>query len=111
MPVRHKDFGSPVTPNADPIEFTIYGETFHAVAAIQGRVLIDIIRASTSEDNEESAAMVEEFFQKVLRPESWERFSKMLDNQDTIITVETLGEIVGWLVEQYSSRPEELRED
>lgn len=111
MPVRHKDFGSPVTPTTDPIEFTLYGEKFKAVSAIQGRVLIDIIRASTSSDNDESAAMVEGFFKKVLVDESWDRFSTMLDSKDHIVTVETLGEIVGWLVEQYSSRPEEPRED
>jgi hypothetical protein len=46
-----------------------------------------------------------EFFQQALLPESYERFNKLLEDPDTIVTVDVLGEVTGWLVEQYSARP------
>jgi hypothetical protein len=46
------------------------------------------------------------FFEQVLLPESYTRFSALLESEDTIVTVETLGEISGWLVEVYAGRPE-----
>lgn len=108
---RFKDFGSPAADRNEPLTFRIYGETFHAVGSIQGKTLMGLIKESTSEDPAESAAMVLGFFDKVLIPESLVRFNELLDSQDKIVPVETLAEIVGWLVEEYSGRPEEPRED
>jgi hypothetical protein len=46
------------------------------------------------------------FFEHVLLPESYASFSKLIESPDKIVTVETLGEISGWLVEVYAGRPE-----
>jgi len=106
---RFKDFGSPAADKTEPLTFALYGETFNAVPAIQGKVLMEIISDADPNDPSQSAEMVTGFFDKVLLPESLERFNTLTSSQDKIVPVETLAEIVGWLVEEYSGRPEELR--
>lgn len=109
---RFKDFGS--GPDLTKIEaptFALHGENFEAVPVIQGKVLMDLIRESQSDDVATSTEVADKFFAKVLTDESYERFSALINSKDKIVEVETLGEIVGWLVEEYSKRPEEPRED
>lgn len=109
---RFKDFGSgPDLSKIEPPTFALHGETFTAVPVIQGKVLIDLIRDAQSEDAATSAEISDKFFAKVLTDESYERFTTLINSKDKIVQVETLGEIVGWLVEEYSNRPEEPRED
>ena len=108
---RFKDFGSPAADKTEPLTFALYGETFHAVPAIQGKTLMGLVKGANIDDPSESADMVLGFFDKVLLPESQTRFQTLTDSQDKIVPVETLAEIVGWLVEEYSGRPEEPRED
>jgi hypothetical protein len=107
---RFKDFGSPAANQDEPITFSLYGENFHAVPAIQGKTLMGLIKDADMDNPAESANMVLGFFDKVLVPESLERFTALTESKDKIVPVETLAEIVGWLVEEYSGRPEELRE-
>lgn len=107
---RFKDFGSPTKDQDEPITFRLYDETFHAVPAIQGKVLMGLVSNANVDDPSQSAAAVIGFFDKVLVPESLERFNALVESKDKIVPVETLAEIVGWLVEEYSGRPEEPRE-
>ena len=117
MAGKFKDFGSPVdVTQAQPISFSIYGQKFFAIPVVQGVVLLDIIGNSASDDVSVSSATVINFFKDVLEDESWKRFDTLLHSKETIVQMEKLGEIVGWLIEQYSSndgksRPEEPRED
>ncbi len=110
---RFKDFGSPITDenSGDPITFKLYGETFTALPEVQGTVLLDIVGKSASDDVAISSGVVLTFFEDVLEEESWVRFDALLHDKKRIVKMEKLGEIVGWLIEQYSSRPEEPRED
>jgi hypothetical protein len=45
-----------------------------------------------------------------LTAESLVRFDKLIVDKERVVTTETLGEITGWLVEQYGDRPEEQPE-
>lgn len=108
---RFKDFGSPGADKTEPITFALHGETFEAVPAIQGKTLMGLIKDSNVDDAAQSAAMILNFFETVLLPSSLERFNALQETQDKIVPVETLAEIVGWLVEEYSGRPEAPRED
>lgn len=108
---RFKDFGSPAKNQDEPLTFRLYDETFHAVPSIQGKLLMGLVKDSNMDDPAESAAMVLGFFDKVLVPESLARFNDLMESKDKIVPVETMAEIVGWLVEEYSGRPEEPRED
>ena len=102
---RFKDFGSGSDVNTQPLYFKIYGEDFQCKTALQGKVLLDMVADSGSESNGMATALIEKFFAKVLLPESFERFLKLVEDPSKIVTVEKLGEITSWLVEQYSSRP------
>jgi hypothetical protein len=108
---KFKDFGAgkQIT-DREPVSFKLHEEEFHCVANIQGKVLLDLVAKSTSEDSSESARVMSEFFENILTDESYKRFDKLVHAKDKFVHVETLSEIVGWLVGQYSDRPEEQPE-
>lgn len=109
---KFKDFGTGTqNENAEPISFKLHGEEFHCMPQMQGAFLLDIITKSSSGDAADTAQLTKDLFGKVLAAESYERFEKLINDKERIVSVETLGEIVGWLVGQYSSRPEEQPED
>jgi hypothetical protein len=103
MTTRFKDFGAAdiVT---EPLSFKLYDEEFNCKTSLQGKVLLDMVAAASSDDAGDAANLVTGFFAKALMAESYERFTVLLES-DKIVTVETLGEITSWLVEQYSGRP------
>lgn len=108
---KFKDFGSDTSSvNAEPISFKIYDEEFHCVSAIQGKTLLSFVSDSTSTDPAVQAKTIERFFNYVLTDESVDRFNKLQETKDKIVSVDTLGEIISWVVEQYSDRPEEQPE-
>jgi hypothetical protein len=111
MMTRFRDFGYGAEDSAEPISFKLHGEEFHCVKNVQGKMMLQLVADSTSNDPAKSSAMIEEFFAAVLLDESAERFTAMLEGKDKIVSVETLAEITGWLVEQYTSRPESQPED
>ena len=109
---RFKDFGTGGEKLTDPIVFKLHGEEFSCRPELQGKVLLDMVRKSADENNPAaSAEVIDEFFSAVLLPESYARFDTLIKDPDKIVTVETLGEITGWLVEQYTNRPTTRPED
>lgn len=102
---RFKDFGDGGDVNTEPINFKLLGEDFSARPALQGRVLLDLVADSDSEDTATVAQVIPTFFKAALLPESWERFQALTEDPDRIVTTEKLGEIIGWLMEEYASRP------
>jgi hypothetical protein len=105
MTGRFKDFGEDSNVNRAPLSFKLYGEEFHCLPAIQGKVLLDTVRNVDSDSPSSAAQMIEDFFKRTLLSESYERFQNLLNDPDKIVTVETLSEITGWLVGEYSERP------
>ncbi len=112
MTDRFKDFGSgpEVAEAVDPITFKLHGEDFHCVPQLQGKFLLDMVKHSQSEDPIVAAGFVGEFFSRALTNESYERFNALTEDKDRIVSVETLGEIVAWLTEVYSGRPNQQPE-
>ena len=109
---RFKDFGKGIIENAEPLSFKLYDEEFHCVKQVQGKVLMSLVASATQNENPtDSLNIIEKFFETVLLEESYERFSALLVDKERIVTVETLGEITGWLIEEYTSRPESEPED
>ena len=108
MAKRFKDFGSTFDGvNNEAVTFSLHGQEFECHPNIQGKVLLSIVANSDEDDPKSVATTMTDFFEKALLPESYERFSALLEDPDTIVPVDTLGEITGWLVEQYSARPTE----
>ena len=102
---KFKDFGSPKIENAEPISFKIFDEEFSCVPALPGKVLLDLVAKSSSENSADQALVITEFFSSVLTAESLIRFNALVVDKDRVVTTETLGEITGWLIEQYADRP------
>lgn len=104
---RYKDFGRGSDTPAEPLMFKIYDEEFSCRTQMQGKALLDLVAKSSGagENPAESAKVITDFFKMVLLPESHVRFEELTNDPDRVVEVETLGEIVGWLVEQYSDRP------
>lgn len=109
---RFKDFGKGIIAPAEPLSFKLYDEEFFCVSQVQGKVLMSLVASATQNDNPtDSLNIIEKFFETVLMEESYTRFSALLVDKERIVTVETLGEITGWLIEEYTSRPESEPED
>jgi hypothetical protein len=104
---KFKDFGSIDSKDLEPISFKLWEEDFECVSSIQGKVLLDLVSDSGSDDPVKSAQTMNKFFAAALKKDSLEKFNTLLEDPEKIVTVELLGEIVGWLVEQYSNRPSE----
>jgi hypothetical protein len=103
---KFRDFGNvSLNEKLEPISFAINGEEFHCIPAIPGKILLEMVAKSSSEDAADQAAMVNDFFSQVLLDESLERFNALVVDKERVVTAETLGEITGWLVEQYGDRP------
>jgi hypothetical protein len=108
---KFRDFGSGNTEDREPVSFKLHGEDFHCVKALQGKVLLDLISRSSSDNPADQAQVVDEFFNKVLEDESLGRFNLLLEDKQRIVTTETLAEITAWLIEQYADRPNQQPED
>lgn len=109
---RFKDFGKPADLDkpAEPLSFKLWDEEFECVKRIQGRVMLELVESSNADDPAASAKTIRTFFKKVLLPESYDRFDALLNDQEKIVTVETLSQIVAWLIEQYGDRPNQQPE-
>jgi hypothetical protein len=104
---RFKDFGDGGVVNREPLVFKLHGEEFKCAPVIQGKVLLEIVADSSSEDASKSSQVMEKFVSAALDSESKKKFDTLLGDPDKITTLETLGEIVAWLMEEYSERPKE----
>lgn len=102
---KFRDFGSESLAEREPISFKLQGEEFQCLKAVQGKVLLDLISKSSSEDPAAQAKVIDEFFGSVLEDESLTRFNSLLVDKTRIVTTETLAEITSWLIEQYADRP------
>lgn len=109
---RFKDFGvGKALEEKEPVVFKLHDEDFICVKHLQGKVLLDMIAKSTSENPADSAIIMNDFFANVLTDESRVRFESLLHDKEKIVHVETLSEIVAWLIGEYSARPNQQPED
>jgi hypothetical protein len=109
---RFKDFGNGAASGiTESIVFKLHGEEFTCIPEIQGKVLLDLISDSASDDVVKSTAVTLHFFRSVLTAESLERFDVLIESKTSVVSLETLGDISAWLVEEYTNRPSERSED
>lgn len=103
---KFKDFSAGATSAlAEPIVFKLHDQEFMCRPDIQGKTLLTLVGDAASNDAARQAGMIEKFFKTVLVPTSYENFDELTTSEDNIVTIETLGEIIGWIVEQYTNRP------
>jgi len=103
---RFKDFGAPnAGVKQEKLSFKIYDEDFECISVLPGKTLLSFAELSSSENGAESAKAINVFFKKVLTKESYARFDALTEDPDRLVTVETLAEIVNWIIEAYTDRP------
>jgi hypothetical protein len=106
---RFKDFGTDSSAEG-PIVFKVSGEEFTCLPAIQGKTLLDLIASSSSDDPAVASAVTLKFFEQVLSAESLVRFNNLLESKDRIVSIDKLTDISTWLIEEYTSRPNQQPE-
>lgn len=109
MPRFKKFSGGTKITDFEPLEFELNDEKFHCNAAIQGSVLLEFAKSADSDAG--VAVALYEFLRSAMSEEEYVRLDTILKSPDVIIDVELIGEIVSWLVEEYSSRPTSPPED
>lgn len=103
---RRKTFsGGTDISDFEPLEFELNGDTFNCLPAIQGSVLLEFVRDAGDDDGASSAKALYNFLNSAMEQEEYDRLQKVLHDPKVIIDIELIGEIVSWLVEEYSSRP------
>lgn len=109
---RFKDFGAGKedTSSKEPLSFKLHGEDFECLPRLQGKTLLEFIELANSENAGDSAKVTRTFFSKVMPDASYAKFNLLLDDKEKIVSVETLSEIIGWLIEEYSNRPNQQPE-
>jgi len=108
---RFKDFGEGKSvKDMEPLSFKLHDEEFQCLPAIQGKFLLDLVSEASDSENMNSAKMITDFFSHVLTDESHERFLSLINDKDRIVMVDTLSDIVSWLMSEYTNRPEEQPE-
>lgn len=102
---RHKSFGTPANLQSEPVTFELYGEEFSAYPEVQGVQLLKFSKRFSAKEGEVVSDALLDFFKLVLHPESYTRIEKLWDDKDRIVPIETISDIVTYLIEQYTDRP------
>lgn len=103
---RFKKFaGGKKISDFEPLNFELNGTQFNCFPAIQGSVLLEFVRDASSESGGDSAAALYNFLSSAMPTEEYAKLQGVLHDPETIIEIDLIGEIVSWLVEEYSSRP------
>ena len=108
---RFKDFGqTQALDDYDPLGFALNGQQFACKPAMAGAILLDFVRRADSESGGSAADAIVDFLEDSIADDSERtQFITMIRDPDVIVEVETLGEIAGWLIEQYTTRPTKPR--
>jgi hypothetical protein len=106
---RHKSFNVIDIDTAEPLTFDIGGEEFSCYPEVQGKTILDVMRNAAEGDEDTRGVLmaisVLDFFKKVMPPEEYERFNKLMEDEKRIVPMDTLSEIMSWLIEEYTDRP------
>lgn len=108
---RHKKFaGGTKISEFEPLNFTLNDVEFNCHAAIPGAVLLEFVKDADSGTGDSAKALYN-FLASAMNEEEYKKLQAVLHNPEVIIEIETIGEIVSWLVEEYSSRPTQRPEN
>ncbi len=106
-----KSFATPVegddTQVAEPIVFELAGKQLEAYGEVSGAVLLDFISNSGGDVPAETAKAIMSYLKDSMDAENYKQFQAITRDPKKIIKIETLSEIVGYLIEERSSRPTE----
>lgn len=106
---RSRDFGNPAEEEAgdaesvEPVSFKLAGEWFECYSDIGGYTLLELTDKLTDSDN--AVRGILDFFDEVLiDDDNKERFRALAKDPKKKIRIETLTDIVSYVLEEYSDR-------
>jgi len=112
---RHKDFSVRNIADADPLTFSLGDEEFNCYAEVQGKTILDIMKVAATGDEDSRgvlmAVSILDFFVKVMPPKEYKRFETLMEDPEKIVPMDTLSEIMSWLIEEYTARPTQPSSD
>ncbi len=88
-------------------DWTEQTEKFKARPMISGHLLMKIAGAMDAGVSIQSAEMIS-LLHAAIMPEDKAKFMELIDDNDVAIPIDTLGEILAWLAEEYTGRPTTL---
>jgi hypothetical protein len=91
--------------DAEPIEFSIDGETFTAYPPSPGQLAMLVAAQADSRDVSESMAAVIDFLDGILDEDAQAMYRKRLLDRTDPFDFDTVNEIVEGLIEEWSARP------
>lgn len=101
-----KQFHTQAQPT-EAITFEVDGEEFTAAGVPPANAILRTAELGMSENDGEKVRALGQFLDVVLMPESHARFSARMSNPEKPVDVETVGDVVAWLLEVYTGRPTE----
>lgn len=86
----------------EPIVFDIDGTEFTALPSVIGAILLDYIEETADMNNAQS---IREYLKLSMTEEEYTRFDEFTRVPENDIDLETLSDIMGFLIEAQTSRP------
>lgn len=80
-------------------------ETFTAIAVAPGGVLLEFTEKVEPETGARPASAIIQFLEDVLVDGDAPRFTALIHSKTSQVDIDTLGEVVSWLMEEYGQRP------
>jgi len=103
---QHRQFGTRKAKKQEESEvgFTLGETDYTCKPEIQGAVILNFISAADS-GTAGAAGQIMPFFEECLPAGELEKFRTQIKSEDEIIELETLSDIVAYLIEEYTTRP------
>ena len=89
----------------DPIPFELAGVELEAYGEVSGAVLLDFIANSGGDSSADTAKAILSYLKDSMDEENSTKFNDIIRDPKKRIKIETLSEIVAYLVEERASRP------
>lgn len=118
MSERHRVFGNAQKQEkkSDPVTFDLLGETFTCKKKMPGAAILTFVHEADSGEGSRATDALVNFIKRCLKnSDERDRFEELYNREPPdsddgevdieVVEIEDLGEIAGWLVEQYSGRP------
>lgn len=108
---RAKSFSFNKGPKRTNVVLTLNGETIKCKSSMDGLAVLDFSAVAALAESEDAgeqakaAGAVKSFLQEAVL--EWDKFEAVVKAEDSGIGPEELGEVAGWLIEQYVERPTE----
>ena len=108
--LRRRTFSTKKVEGLEPIVVEIDDKEFHAHPRLPGAVLLEFMQAST-EDGASIAAGMFDFLKNAFPEDEYTKLNETLHDADNVVDEEMIGDIVAYLIEEYTaSRPTEASE-